>query len=164
MGSAGKTVKDAGSVLVGGLIYSVLNWVPIFGALSAGAFTGYSVGGGFGRGFKAAVYSAAVGTLLTLYLLLEYAVGDLSGVNKVLLIFMAWVLVVWHMAGMLLCGIGGGFGAVGKDIRSIIPQGLQDMFEKTAQKGGVDYIICPNCGQGNVSAAKTCVGCSKSLQ
>jgi len=163
MADAAGIIRRLFASLFGGLLYVALNWIPIIGPFAVGVLTGYLVGGGFRQGFKYGAYAAAIGSAITAYLLLKYGLGS-EPVNTMLLLFLGWVLVIWNTAGVVVAGLGGGFGAIGKDIKSVIPQDLIKMFRPSAPKPSTDYIICPMCGQGNVSEAKTCIGCGKPLR
>ncbi|MFH0861796.1 MAG: DUF5518 domain-containing protein [Candidatus Altiarchaeota archaeon] len=158
-----KTAKTVFAVIVGAVLYSILNWIPLLGAAAAGAYTGYGSGGGFRRGFRNAAYAATIGGLLVICLAYVYALTDLTGANKTLIMFVGWVLLVWHIAGVLIAGLAGGLGAVGNDINKLIPTGLREVITKPRKKSAVDYAICPGCGQGNVVSAKTCIGCGIGL-
>ena len=67
MSGIARTGRTLLAVSVGAVLYSVLNWVPLAGAAVAGAFTGYSTGGGFRRGFRHATYAATIGTIIVFY-------------------------------------------------------------------------------------------------
>jgi hypothetical protein len=158
-----KTLRSILAVIGGGILYAVLNWVPLAGPVAAGLATGYSVGGGFGRGFKHAVYASSAGAVLVAYVLSSYGILDSAALTAPMFLFVTWILIVWNLVGVFLAGIAGGFGAVGKDIRSLIPRNLAKIFVRRSNDG-VDYSICPGCGQGNVSSAQTCIGCGRNLK
>lgn len=158
-----KALKAMAAVSAGAVLYSILNWIPLIGATAAGAFTGFTIGGGFNRGFRHAVYAAAIGTIAVFFLLAKFAMRGMAADNKLLLIFTGWVFLVWNMVGIFLSGIAGGLGAIGKDINQIIPPAVKEVFTSARKKAGIDYMICPSCGQGNVASAKTCIGCGMKL-
>ncbi len=158
-----KTIlRSAASVAVGALLYPVFNWVPILGALAVGLSVGYAVGGGFRRGFNHAIVSSLLGALALAYVILYSNV--LAGLGNALTLFIVWVLVVWNTVSIAFAGVGGGFGAVGKEIHSLIPWEIREFMFPRRERSGTDYIICPICGQGNVQSATTCVSCGHQLR
>ncbi|MFH1055727.1 MAG: hypothetical protein V1744_06500 [Candidatus Altiarchaeota archaeon] len=164
MSDVNAAVRSVLSISAGALFYAALNWVPVIGPLSVGAFTGYVVGGGFKRGFNHGICASTAGAILVAYLLASYNILPTTGTNTLLKAFTIWVLLVWNITGILFAGVGGGFGAVGKDLQTMIPKGIHDMISPPKTKPGVNYMICKNCGQGNVEAAETCVSCNIKLR
>lgn len=158
-----ETIKRAAAILLGAILYAILNWIPVIGALISGLIVGYLVGGGFKGGFKHATYASALGAITVSYMIASYGLQDVGNTNKLIMLFMIWVTAIWHLAGIFFSGLGGGFGAVGKDIFTVIPKGFRDLITRQRPKPGIDYIICSKCGQGNVSSATTCIGCGKNL-
>jgi hypothetical protein len=157
-------LRSAAAVVFGGLLYAVLNWIPLVGPLVMGMITGYWVGGGFTNGFRHASVAAALGSTLVAFLLAQYGLTDASGVTTPMIFFIVWVLMVWNIAGIILGGIGGGLGAIGRDLHQLIPEAVRDKFREPMAKSGVEYIICPGCGQGNLSSAAACIGCGRALK
>jgi hypothetical protein len=144
-------IRAAASVLVGAVLYSLLNWIPLIGPFAAGVLVGYLVGGGFNRGLRHAAVSAALGAAAIAYALVFYDPLSLRTVPAVTLLFISWILLVWNTAGIAVASIGGGFGAVGKDLHSFLPRLVEQLTPKTRPNRGIDYLFCPVCGQGNAS-------------
>jgi hypothetical protein len=157
-------LKVAGAAIAGGLLYVVLNIIPLIGPLAAGFLTGYWAGGGFKRGFKTAALGAVVGSIAVAYAFIRFGISDSAGVSQLMLLFMAWVLLVWNLVGILLAAVGGGVGALGKEVYTVIPKNLIDSFKVGKDTPGLEYMVCPECGQGNVTSATSCIGCGKPLK
>jgi hypothetical protein len=159
-----EAVKSAAAVLSGAALYAALNFIPLMGPISAGAFVGYSAGGGFGRGFRLAFWAAALGAAAVFYLVFAYGLGAAGGAGAAATIILGWMLLVWNAEGVLLAALGGGFGALGKDVRTVIPPNLFELFGKRSPGKAVDYLICPTCGQGNQQTDATCGNCGQGLR
>ena len=164
MASWKSILKSAVYVLAGALAYAALNWIPVLGPLSLGIFVGYGVGGGFGRGFRHGAASAVLGTLIVAYLFLQGGVLEPIASNRLLTVFILWVLLVWNCVGIFAAAMGGGAGAVGKDLKTLIPREIRDMLSARKEKPAQDYMICQACGQGNVASATTCISCGHALK
>ena len=163
MGKVRSLLESSAIVFFGGLIYTVLNWVPILGSAVVGLLVGYKAGGGFRRGFNHGVYAASFGAVLLAYLIASQGILETSGQSLVLTVFIGWVLLVWNAFGVLLAGVFAGAAAVGKGFYSLIPLELFGGFSDATPPNGVRYVICPSCGQGNLERAKTCVSCGSDL-
>jgi hypothetical protein len=164
MPDANATFKSILAVAVGALLYAILNWIPIVGPVAAGLFVGVRVGGGFKRGFNRGIHAGALGCLIIVVILSGYDVFNAAGGSGLLTFFILWVLLAWNVLGVFLAGVGAGFGAVGKDIHSLIPRDIRDTLFPREDKNGVDYLICPVCGSGNVKSASTCVSCGANIR
>ncbi len=158
MKSAPDLMKRAAYVLVGALFYTVLNWVPIVGALAVGFFIGYCSGGGFKRGFRDSLSAAILGAVIVLYLIVSSGVVSMDGKDLVLTAFIYWVILVWNIIAALVAGVGGGMGAWGKNLWTLIPD---EWFDDKNDRSGTEYVICESCGHGNVSTANACMTCGK---
>jgi len=162
MGSVQNILRSVSTIILGALLYTGLNWIPIIGPALVGALCGYWVGGGFKRGFNHAIAASVLGTLIIAYV---FASGNLlEHAGPTLGTFILWMLLVWNASGIVFTSIGGGLGAIGKDMANIIPQGIKDAFSPPKPKSGLNYALCPVCGQGNVEGATTCVSCGNTIK
>ena len=159
-----KILRSIAAVTGGAVLYALLNWIPLAGPFAVGLAVGYVVGGGFKRGLRHGLYGGLIGSLILACLLAHYRILAAEGMSSLLAFFIAWVLLVWNALGVSLAALGGGFGAVGRDIHSLIPKDIRDNLFPRADGTGVDYTICPSCGQGNVKSASTCVSCGATLR
>ncbi len=150
-------------MLAGAAVYSALNWVPLVGPLATGFMVGWWAGGGFMKGLRNAAYAASLGSLIVFYLIAAYVLSPAPAQAPVNLVLL-WMLLAWNVTNIIVAAAGGGIGALGSDIRSIIPANLMDSLSRQKPRTGVEYRICPACGQGNVESAKTCIGCARPMK
>jgi len=156
-------LKASVAVAAGAALYLVLNWVPLLGPLAVGLTVGYLVGGGFRRGFQSGLVSSLLGCALVV-LAVYHMIPQGASFSNLPWLFMVWVLAVWNLAAVALTCVGAGFGAVGKDLKSMIPPKLMEIFSPINEKDSVDYIICPICGSGVKLDSSYCSECGKLIE
>ena len=156
-------LRSAAAVLAGGIIYSALTWVPLVGPFATGVLVGWWTGGGFLKGLRNAAYAASLGSIIVFYMIAAYGLPPAGTQAPINLVFL-WMLLIWNVTSIIVAGAGGGIGALSRDVRTLIPTNLMESLSQHKPRKGVEYRICPSCGQGNVESAKTCIGCAKPLK
>ncbi|MBU0761604.1 MAG: hypothetical protein KKD39_01135 [Candidatus Altiarchaeota archaeon] len=146
-------------IVCGALLYTVLNWVPILGALIVGLVVSFGSGDGFRRGFRNGISAGLLGLAMVFYLVVANNILPYEGKDLVLTLFIYWILLVWNVLGAFIVGLGAGFGCWGRSIKTLLPP---EWFDDKNDSRGAEYRIC-SCGQGNNANAKTCSKCSSEL-
>ncbi|MBM3309516.1 MAG: zinc ribbon domain-containing protein [Candidatus Altiarchaeales archaeon] len=179
-----KAVLNTTAVTAGGLLYVGLNWIPIIGPLAVGFLVGYTAKDDPRNGFRLGVYSATFGAFLLAVILGNSGLFNTTEAGTLLSMLVAWILVMWNLAGIMLAGLGGILGSLVGQARTMlgmIPSGLnmipfgisfgmpkpRRVLKLQAPPGGeekrIKFRICENCGSSNQEDSKTCENCRKKL-
>lgn len=153
---------DALAITVGALFYVGLNWVPVLGPLFSGALVGYLRGGNTKKGFHMGVSSGVIGFVVLLLIFSGVGVFQTTGLTTVVTILIVWILFIWNMTGIFFCGVGGVFGSIASRMSLLLggmPKIRETQEPKPTHRGGITYVICPNCGEGNPKSEGKCSSC-----
>lgn len=156
-----KDIRILPATIVGTLLYMGLSWVPLIGPLVVGFVTGWIRAGTTKEGFNAGIISGTVGFISLMILLSTIGIFENSGYKVVITLLVLWIIFLWNLMGVLLCGIGGFAGSL---VRS-----THMFFEKRAgtgvsqKKGAKTFLICSDCGVGNLNTEKICTSCGNQL-
>jgi len=186
-------VLTAAAVFLGGILYLSLNWIPVLGPLAVGFIVGYAIKQNPGRGFRAGVYSAALGVLMLALLLAETGLINPAETGTLWLLLTSWILFIWNLAGILLAGLGGMLGSLARQTKRMMdalgtgmaampfnisfgapapkrvlrlrapPMEATEKPEEAAGEERVVFVICPHCGSSNLESNKKCGNCGRKL-
>jgi len=167
--------SDVMAVLIGTLLYVGLNWIPIIGPISVGIISGYISGGNFKKGFTVGLLSASFGFLAILAIISKFGIFtqlfDLSITTLMIMLFL-WILLLWNLVSIFLTGLGGILGSLISPRKLFVKPGGKDepiridvpKDEITSRYNTKTYIICPNCGTGNLDSLENCTSCGLKLK
>ena len=154
--------REAFAVLTGGVLYAGLNWIPVLGPLAVGALVGFYGTKSVKRGFDLGVCSGVLGSLAVALILFRTGVFEGSGTQAILLLLFGWIMFVWQLVGILLCGIGGAGGVGLKSIKAALTSLFDGHINWGADKSVV-YRICPKCNEGTPDKNGVCVRCGSAI-
>lgn len=161
MSKIGGFLLAAVSVIFGGIMYSLMNWVPIIGPLMVGVFIGRSVKGGVKRAVTAGVLCVVVGVVV----LLKYVL-DLSLLANILFL---WMFVVWHIVCLFFVVVGCLMGSMMSSTSAFFSQskkfvGGMHKYRSVGQEDEVKtFMICPRCGHSTPEGVPNCSYCGTSF-
>lgn len=188
-----KTVLTAAAIISGGVLYMLLNWIPIVGPLAAGFAVGYTLKENPLNSFRAGAYSAAIGWLTLIVLLGRAGFFNPSEIGNLTLLLVIWILVVWNFFGILLAGVGGVIGSLAGHAKRMVdaltpamaafpfsvsfgvpkpqrvirlrppPMEGQEKQNNVEEEKRIRFSICPNCGSSNPSSNRKCDSCGWTL-
>jgi hypothetical protein len=146
------------SVIIGGLVYVGLNWIPLIGPLAVGAFVGYLRRRGPRDGFKAGTTTALLGFLGVIYLLSSTSLLPLRGITlPSLLVF--WILLLWNVVGILLAGVGGALSSMFFHAHDFLERRLEYSGGVENPVSVISYSLCSNCGVSIKDDLHECPSC-----
>ena len=163
------------AVLIGAVLYMGLNWIPIIGPLSVGIISVYISGGNFKKGFTIGLLSATFGFLAILAVISRFGVfSQLFGSSgtALMVVLLLWILFLWNLVSIFIAGIGGIFGSLisprrffARKIQEKEPIRIDIPKNEIASKSNIKtYIICQNCGTGNLDSTDNCISCGLKLR
>jgi uncharacterized paraquat-inducible protein A len=186
-----KTILTATAVILGGVLYLGLNWIPVIGPLAVGFFVGQTIKETPWKSFRAGIHSAILGVLLLAIVLARTGILDPEQVGLLTAMFVAWILLIWNLIGVFLTGLGAMLGSLAhhakkmidhittprimpinislgmpsprKVIRLEAPPEERGQKQNTPEKR-IKFNICPSCGMSNQQSRKTCETCGKRLK
>jgi hypothetical protein len=137
-------------VVVGGLLYIGLNWIPVVGPLIAGAIAGYIAKGRVFDGFRTGVIAGIVGFIGVIFVMAQMGLLNTTGVGVVLTGLILWIILVWNLTAIFFMGVGGAVGSLAASTRSFFKP-MEARF-----KAVKSYRICPRCGSSYPGSDKDC--------
>ncbi len=145
-------------VLVGALLYMILNWIPVIGPLFMGRRVGRMVKGHPMKGAGIGILSAVVGFFcLNVFIFPNWD------------IFGRILLIGWNFIGIIFAGIGGAIGSMTSAISDLKISGdrrnaYTNAFHTFKSESDVKtLIICPNCSFTNPEGRAYCGSCGAKL-
>jgi hypothetical protein len=146
-------------IFLGGVVYTVLNWIPLVGAFLVGLLVSRGFDKNIRESFIGGALSGLLGSFIVFYLILSNEILSLSGEAIVLSGFILWTLLVWNIISVILVGVGSSIGSFGRGLAGFLPP---EWFDSKADKY-TEYRICSGCSRGNPSNASVCVFCGGEL-
>lgn len=149
------------AVIVGALLYILLNWIVILGSIASGFAAGWVARCSSKCGFLIGALSAALGFCVFLYVMKFTSLA----VDTLLDFLLFWMFIIWNLVGFLFAGIGGILGSM-----LYKPMGPLSKIRGSggSRKSGIEpkvdvYVICPNCGFSNSEENEYCKSCGTKL-
>lgn len=189
-----RAVLITATIIFGGVLYLGLNWIPIIGPLAVGFIVGYIIKEKPSTGFKAGVYSAALGVITLAVVFSRTGLFNPAETGMLTALLTTWILVIWNVVGILIAGLGGLLGSLAGQAKRMfegitsgittLPFGISfgvpkprkviklrpppmDEYSKTKtmeEEKRIKFIICPHCGLSNPDSSKNCENCGKKLK
>ncbi len=160
-----KLFYSLSSVIVGGILYIGLNWIPIAGPLIVGFIAGWIRRGNSKEGFNAGIYSGLLGFIALTALLYKWGALNARGIETFVVMLIAWIIFLWNLVGILLAGLGGLVGSMFHATKNFFLGGRREDVKPAGGyfNRGVTFKICPDCGSGNTEDAIKCGNCGAAL-
>lgn len=153
-----KHIKHTIGILTGVATYGFLGFIPALGWVIAGAAAGL----GFKRNpklaFMSGIVSAVLGAIASTYVLIY--IGVFSGSALALNILLTWFLLIWHLAGVLFCGLG---ALLSSSYDLIARHPLIYPIKSLIKEEAHTYVVCGNCGSGNREGKSICISCETNI-
>ncbi len=140
------------SVVIGTVMYILLNWIPVLGPLITGFITGFIARGRAMRRAVAGILSAILG-----FAILMFFVFSKWGFGNILLL---WMILFWNFTGIVFTVMGSILSSMLSTTADFISEFRR--FESVIPRAGTKTIrfnICPNCGIRNPENAVYCQSC-----
>ncbi len=153
-------------ITTGAFLYIGFNWVPIIGPVLIGVFIAKLAKPSVRDGFFAGVLAGLFGFILLTGAILAYGLGWFmtSTIKIVALILLAWIFLLWNLAGILLTGLGCALGSAVFRVGRIVEK-TQELFGKKDREVTDlrNVVLCKNCGVENLKGNRYCSICGEKI-
>jgi len=156
------TVLVAASVLAGSLLYLGFSWIPILGPLIVGGVVGWLVRSDPRKSFRYGLSSGTIGFIALMGLIYQAGLLDVAGLGFMLILLLAWVMLLWHLAAIFFAGVGAAMGSMLYTARNMLH--FEEATREPISSAAVTYVICPSCGSGVREDFGECGACGIRLE